>query len=164
ARTRRPRDGRRRVSGRPMTAELARVGGPIACAGLALLFVGRGRRERLAGLALAVVGAAALVVYLAPHGHRPVLAAAAFVGLVGAAARAAVFRRWPWLFALAALASSPGRSPCSSPGAACRSRGATTSTRERSTCSSSSFPSACSRSCSRGCRGGGCGCRRSTSS
>jgi len=96
-----------------MTAELARVGGPIACAGLALLFVGRGRRERLAGLALAVVGAAALVVYLAPHGHRPVLAAAAVVGLVGAAALAAVFRRWPWLIALAALACTPARIPVS---------------------------------------------------
>jgi putative inorganic carbon (HCO3(-)) transporter len=96
-----------------VTAELARAGGPIACAGLALLFVARGRYERLAGLAAAVLGAAALAVYLAPHGHRQVLAGAAVVGLIGAALLAAVFHRWPWLIALAALACTPARIPVS---------------------------------------------------
>src|SRR5436309_3554925 len=94
-----------------MTAELARAGGPIACAGLAVLFLARGRWERLAGLALAALGAVFLAVYLAPHGHRPVLAAAAVVGLGVAGALAALLRRWPWLVAIGALACAPARIP-----------------------------------------------------
>jgi predicted MPP superfamily phosphohydrolase len=66
-----------------VTAELARAGGPVACAGLALLMVGRDRAARLAGLVLGFLGALALAAYLAPHGHRPLLAAAGVVGVVG---------------------------------------------------------------------------------
>jgi putative inorganic carbon (HCO3(-)) transporter len=94
-----------------MTAELARAGGPIACAGLAVLLLARGRWERLAGLALAALGAVFLAIYLAPQGHRPVLAAAAVVGLGGAGALAALLRRWPWLVAIGALACAPARIP-----------------------------------------------------
>jgi putative inorganic carbon (HCO3(-)) transporter len=94
-----------------VTAELARAGGPVAALGLALLVVGRGRYWRLAGLVATFLGAVALALFLAPHGHRPVLAAAAFVGAACAAVAAAVFRRWPWLIALAALACAPARIP-----------------------------------------------------
>jgi putative inorganic carbon (HCO3(-)) transporter len=52
-----------------------------------------------------------LAFYLAPHGHRPVLAAAAVGGLVVAAGAAALLQRWPWLLVLAALACVPARIP-----------------------------------------------------
>jgi hypothetical protein len=94
-----------------VTAELARVGGPLACAGLAALYVAPTRARRLAGLAAWVLGTLLLAVYLAPHGHRAVLAAAAALGLALAAALAALFVRWPWLFAVAALACAPVRIP-----------------------------------------------------
>ena len=94
-----------------MTAELARVGGPLASAGLAVLYVAPRRVWRLAGLAAWALGALLLAVHLAPHGHRVVLAGAAVAGLVLAAALAALFVRWPWLFAVAALACVPARIP-----------------------------------------------------
>ena len=53
--------------------------------------------------------AVVLAYYLAPHGHRPVLVAAALAGVVLAAGAAAVFQRWPWVLVLAALACVPAR-------------------------------------------------------
>ena len=94
-----------------MTAELARVGGPLACIGLAVLFAGTRREHRLAGLAAWVVGCAFLAAYLAPSGHTRVYAAAAAIGVVGAVVIAALFRRWPWLVAIGALACAPARIP-----------------------------------------------------
>ncbi len=94
-----------------MSAELARVGGPLACAGLALLVLATRRELRLGGLALWALGAAFLAVYLAPSGHAAVYVAAGAVGLAGAAVLAAAFRRWPWLVAVAALACVPARIP-----------------------------------------------------
>ncbi|HEV3403357.1 MAG TPA: O-antigen ligase family protein [Gaiellaceae bacterium] len=94
-----------------MTAELARAGGPLACAGLAALYLAPARPWRLAGLAAWALGSLVLALYLAPHGHHLVLAAAAVLGLGLAAALAALFVRWPWLFALAALACVPARIP-----------------------------------------------------
>ncbi len=94
-----------------MTAELARVGGPLACAGLAVLYLAPRREARLAGLAAWAAGAALLAVYLAPHGHRAVLAAAGVAGIVAAVGLAALLRRWPWLFALGTLACVPARIP-----------------------------------------------------
>ncbi|HZT46080.1 MAG TPA: O-antigen ligase family protein [Gaiellaceae bacterium] len=94
-----------------MTAELARVGGPLACIGLAVLFAGTRRDLRLAGLAAWAVGSALLAAYLAPGGHTKVYAAAAVVGAIGAVAVAAFFRRWPWLVAVGALACAPARIP-----------------------------------------------------
>lgn len=92
-----------------MIAELARAGGPVAAAGLAMLFVARDRIARLAGLAAWALGCIALAYYLAPHGHRPLLAAAAVAGTVLAAVGAYLLLRWPWLLALGALACVPAR-------------------------------------------------------
>ena len=94
-----------------MTAELARAGGPIGCAGLALLLLATRRDLRLAGLGLLALGALFLLAYLAPTGHRPLLAAAGVLGLVAAAGGAWLFLRWPWLVPLAALACVPARIP-----------------------------------------------------
>ncbi|HEX6700803.1 MAG TPA: O-antigen ligase family protein [Gaiellaceae bacterium] len=96
-----------------MTAELARLGGVLGCGGLAVLLVATDRRARMAGLVGVGVGALLLAVYLLPHGHRPLLAAAGIVGLLLAAAGAVVLRRWPWAIALAALACAPARIPVS---------------------------------------------------
>jgi O-antigen ligase len=94
-----------------LSAELARVGGPLACAGLALLIAGTRRDLRLAGLAAWVVGCAFLAAYVAPNGHTKVYGAAAVVGAIGAVILAALFRRWPWLVAVSALACAPARIP-----------------------------------------------------
>jgi len=94
-----------------LTADLARVGGPLACIGLAVLFAGTRRDLRLGGLAAWLVGCALLAAYLAPDGHAKVYAGAAVVGALGAAAIAALFRRWPWLVAVGALACAPARIP-----------------------------------------------------
>jgi O-antigen ligase len=94
-----------------MTAELARVAGPVGVAGLGALFLAPARTHRLAGLVAWALAALALAVYLAPKGHHAVLAAAAVGGVVIAAIGAAVLLRWPWLLALAALACVPARIP-----------------------------------------------------
>jgi O-antigen ligase len=92
-------------------SELARAGGPVAAAGLALLLTATRRELRLAGLAAWVAGSGMLAAYLAPSGHARVYAAAAAFGIVFAAGIAAVFRRWPWLVAVSALACAPARIP-----------------------------------------------------
>jgi O-antigen ligase len=96
-----------------MTAELARVAGPVGVAGLGALFLAPARMQRLAGLVAWALAALALAVYLKPHGHTAVLAAAAVAGIVVAAAGAWLLLRWPWLLALAALACVPARIPVS---------------------------------------------------
>jgi putative inorganic carbon (hco3(-)) transporter len=92
-----------------VTAELARAGGVVGAAGLAVLLVASGRMQRLAGLAAWALGAILLAVYLLPHGHRPLLAAAAVVGLGFAAAGAAVLRRWPVVLPFVVLACVAAR-------------------------------------------------------
>jgi putative inorganic carbon (HCO3(-)) transporter len=94
-----------------VTAELARAAGPIAAAGLAVLVVASRRELRLGGLVAWALGSAVLAYYLAPHGHRALLAAAVLTSLVAAGAAAALLLRWPWLLALAALACVPARIP-----------------------------------------------------
>jgi len=94
-----------------MTAELARAAGPVGVAGLAALFLAPARAHRIAGLAAWALAALVLAVYLAPSGHRPVLAAAAVAGVVVAVIGAALLLRWRWLLALAALACVPARIP-----------------------------------------------------
>ena len=94
-----------------MTAELARAAGPVGAAGLVALLLAPARSHRLAGLVAWALAALALAVYLKPHGHTAVLAAAGVGGLVLAAAGAALLLRWPWLLALAALACVPARIP-----------------------------------------------------
>ena len=72
------------------------VGGVVGSLGLALLLVAPSRVQRLAGLGAWALGSILLAVYLAPHGHRPLLGAAAVFGLLLAAAGAFVLRRWPF--------------------------------------------------------------------
>jgi O-antigen ligase len=92
-----------------VTVELARAGGVVGTAGLALLLVAPARVQRLAGLVAWALGSVLLAVYLAPHGHRPLLAAAAVAGLALAAAGAVVFRRWPFVLPFVVLACVPAR-------------------------------------------------------
>ncbi len=94
-----------------MTADLARVGGPLAAVGLALLLVGTRRDLRLVGLGAWALGCAFIASYVAPSGHTKIYAAAAVVGAAGAVGIAALFRRWPWLIAVSALACAPARIP-----------------------------------------------------
>jgi len=96
-----------------MTEELARVGGPLAVAGLALVVLARPRPARLGGLAVWAVGTVLLVPLLAPSGDRGLLIGAGVAGLAIAAALALGFRRWPWTLALLALAAAPARIPVS---------------------------------------------------
>jgi O-antigen ligase len=94
-----------------VTAELARVAGPVGVAGLAALLLAPARTHRLAGLVALALAALGLAVYLAPHGHAAVLSAAAVAGIVAAAVGALLLLRWPWLLALGALACVPARIP-----------------------------------------------------
>jgi O-antigen ligase len=91
--------------------ELARLGGVLGGAGLALFLVAPGRWSRLAALVTWAAGALLLALELAPAGHGRALAAAAAGGVVLAAAAGAVLLRWPWLVAFAALACVPARIP-----------------------------------------------------
>jgi putative inorganic carbon (hco3(-)) transporter len=92
-----------------VTAEVARVAGPVAAAGLGILFVAPSRGLRIAGLLAWAAGCVWLAYFLAPRGHLAILAAAAIVGLLLASVGAALLLRWPWLLALAALACVPVR-------------------------------------------------------
>jgi O-antigen ligase len=94
-----------------MSAELARIGGPLGALGLALLFTATRRDLRMVGLAAWALGGLALVPYLAPSGHAGMLAAAGVFGLGAGAVGAVVLRRWPWALALAVLACAPARIP-----------------------------------------------------
>ena len=87
---------------------LARIGGPVACLGLALLLVATSRRDRAAGLGFAVLGACLLAAALDPNKPAEVVGGIA-AGLVLAAVLAVVFHRVPWLLPLAALACVPIR-------------------------------------------------------
>ena len=88
--------------------DLARLGGPVACFGLAVLLVARSRRDRIAGLGFAVLGACVMAAALAPD--RPWKDIAEIVVAVGLGVLlAVVFRRLPWLLPLAALATVPVR-------------------------------------------------------
>ncbi len=85
---------------------LARLAVPIACVGLAVLFMARTRRNRIGGLAYAAVGTALTAASLKPAGAGSV--AVAVVGiLVLGAALSLVFRREPWLVAYLTLACIP---------------------------------------------------------
>lgn len=94
-----------------MSATAAQISGAVGALGLALLIVGPRRNARVAGLAAWALGCGGLTVYLAPHGHHRLLAAAAVVGVVAAAVGTFVVLRLPWLLALATLACVPARIP-----------------------------------------------------
>ena len=87
---------------------LARLAGPVACLGLALLLLARTRRDRLAGLGFAALGACMLGASLAPHDYAEAVGGT-FAGLALAAGLATAFRRVPWLLPLLALACIPVR-------------------------------------------------------
>ncbi|HZT15247.1 MAG TPA: O-antigen ligase family protein [Gaiellaceae bacterium] len=94
-----------------MSSEVARAAGAIGGVGLGLLLVATRRDLRVLGLAAWAAGCLLLAIYLAPHGHHRVLAAAAVVGLGCAAVGAWVVLRYPWLLACATLACVPARIP-----------------------------------------------------
>jgi hypothetical protein len=94
-----------------MNAGVAQAAGAVASLGLGILVVSPRRDLRVAGLGAWAIGCAGLTVYLAPHGHHRVLAAAAVLGFLGAAVGAWAVVRVPWLLAVAALACAPARIP-----------------------------------------------------
>ncbi|MGH3048563.1 MAG: hypothetical protein ACRDLK_00270, partial [Gaiellaceae bacterium] len=89
-------------------SDLARIAGPVACIGLAVLLTARGRTNRIAGLGFAALGAVMLIASLAPA-KAAELAAVIGGGLVLSALAALVFRREPWLVAYGALGFVPLR-------------------------------------------------------
>jgi O-antigen ligase len=94
-----------------MSTGAAQAAGALAGIGLALLFVAPRRDLRIAALIGWALGCAGLTVYLAPHGHHRVLAAAAVLAVVVGLAGAWLVLRVPWLLALATLACVPARIP-----------------------------------------------------
>ena len=94
-----------------MTATLAQAGGVAGSLGLAALMLGGRREVRVAGFLAWVFGAAVLAWYLAPHGHRGLLAGAAVVGLILVALLAALLVRLPWALPFLVLALIPARLP-----------------------------------------------------
>jgi len=91
--------------------ELARVAGPVAAFGLAVLLVAPWRPFRLGGLVVWGAGMVGLVVYLAPSLSAAKLVVAGVGGLVVAAVGAWLLLRYPWLLAFATLACVPVRIP-----------------------------------------------------
>jgi O-antigen ligase len=87
---------------------LSELGAPIACIGLAVLLLARTRRNRIAGLGYAAVGAILLCASLAPASAAELGAAIAGAIVVGPLL-AWLFRREPWLIAFATLAFVPFR-------------------------------------------------------
>ena len=94
-----------------MSAGVAQAAGAVGALGVAALIVAPRRDLRVAGLAAWALGCAGLAVYLAPHGHHRLLAAAAVFGAIAAVAGAWLVVRLPWLLALATLACAPARIP-----------------------------------------------------
>lgn len=88
---------------------LALLGGPIAGLALALLLVARTRRDRLAALGFVSFGALVLGISVAPHHHLLVLIGGLVLAVAVALALAAVFRSWPWVLPVLALACVPIR-------------------------------------------------------
>ncbi len=92
-------------------SELARIAGPVGCAGLALLLVGTRRELRLVGLGLWALGIVGLGLYLAPDGHAAKLGAAGLAGLAATALGGFLLDRYPYLLAFGTLACLPVRIP-----------------------------------------------------
>src|SRR5438067_1289416 len=87
---------------------LAEIAGPIACIGLAVLLLGRTRRNRIAGLCYAGVGTILLFASLSPASAAEVGAAVGATIVLGPLLTW-LFRREPWLVAFGTLAFVPFR-------------------------------------------------------
>jgi putative inorganic carbon (HCO3(-)) transporter len=95
-----------------MSAELlARLGGPVAAGGLALLILASPRQARAGGLILVAAGTGLFVPILAPSGEGARLVAAAIVAVVLAVGLAVLFDRRPWALGVLALLAAPARIP-----------------------------------------------------
>jgi O-antigen ligase len=95
-----------------MSAELlARLGGPIATGGLALLILASPRQVRVAGLVVMAAGMGLFIPILAPSGEGARLAGAAVVGVVLAGCLGLLFDRRPWALGVLALLAAPARIP-----------------------------------------------------
>jgi hypothetical protein len=94
-----------------MSSTAAQIAGTVGALGLAALILGTRRNVRVAGLVAWALGCAGLTIYLAPHGHHRVLAAAAVLGVLVACVGAWIVLRLPWLLAVATLACVPARIP-----------------------------------------------------
>jgi O-antigen ligase len=88
---------------------LAQLGGPIAAVSLLLLLLAPRRKERLAALGFTAFGAIVLGAAIAPHHNLLVLFGGLLLVLALALGLAAVFRSYPWLLPLLALACVPIR-------------------------------------------------------
>ena len=89
-------------------SDLARIGGPVACIGLAVLLAGRRRENRIAGLGFAALGSVLLIVSLAPP-KAGELAAVIGAALVLTPIVALLLWRERWLVAFGTLAFLPLR-------------------------------------------------------
>jgi putative inorganic carbon (hco3(-)) transporter len=89
--------------------DLAPVGGPLACLGLAFVLAGRGRGLRLGGLGLVALGVLLLGIAVVPHRHVAFLVAAVVVAALTVGGLGLLFLRLPWLLAFATLALIPVR-------------------------------------------------------
>ena len=95
-----------------MSAELlARLGGPVAAGGLALLILASPRLARLGALLVVGAGMGLFVPLLAPSGEGARLAAAAVVTVLLALGLAVLFDRRPWALGVLALLAAPARIP-----------------------------------------------------
>jgi O-antigen ligase len=95
-----------------MSAELlARLGGPIATGGLALLILASPRQIRVAGLVVMAAGMGLFIPILAPSGEGARLAGAAVVAVVLAVCLGVLFDRRPWALGVLALLAAPARIP-----------------------------------------------------
>jgi O-antigen ligase len=88
---------------------LAQLGGPIAALSLLLLLLAPRRKERLAALGFTAFGTVVLGAAIAPHHHLLVLFGGLLLAIALALGLAAVFRSYPWLLPLLALACVPIR-------------------------------------------------------
>jgi O-antigen ligase len=95
-----------------MSAELlARLGGPIATGGLALLILASPRQVRVAGLVVMAGGMGLFIPILAPSGEGARLAGAGVVAVVLAVCLGVLFDRRPWTLGVLALLAAPARIP-----------------------------------------------------
>jgi O-antigen ligase len=95
-----------------MSAELlARLGGPIATGGLALLILASPRQVRVAGLVVMAAGMGLFIPILAPSGEGARLVGAAVVAVILAIGLGVLFDRRPWALGILALLAAPTRIP-----------------------------------------------------